>query len=80
MFPKPIVDQRYHAVTCESCKGKILLSCDPNNGDGNIGASFARICPRCRSKGSLEAQHAQHERRKPRSLRWNDLEKRQPGP
>jgi hypothetical protein len=68
MFPKPIADQRYHAVTCESCKCKILLFCDPNNGDINIEGSFALICPRCRYKGSLDAQHTQHERRTPHSL------------
>ena len=70
MFTKPIVDRRCHAVTCESCKCKILLFRDLNNGNSNIGGSLALICPRCRCKGSLDAQHSEpNERRILHSLR-----------
>ncbi len=70
MFPKPIVDQRYQVLTCESCKRKILLFRDSSNGNANIGGSFALICPQCGGKASLDAQRSQHyQKRTPHSLR-----------
>lgn len=69
MFNKPIVNQRYRAVTCESFKCKILLFRHPNTGNSNINVASALICPRCRVKGSLQAQHPRHyERRTAHSL------------
>lgn len=53
MFPKPIVDQRYQVLTCESCKRKILLFRDSSNGNANIGGSFALICPNAEGKQAL---------------------------
>ena len=69
MFTKPIVDQRHHAVTCESCKCKILLFRHPNSVNSNINAPFALICPRCRCEGSCDPQQPRHyERRTAHSL------------
>ena len=69
MLPKPIVYPRYHAITCESCKCKILFFRPPNMGNSNIGSSLALTCPRCRCKG--DARDSQYdERRTAHSLRF----------
>ena len=69
MFTKPIVDQPYRAVTCESCKCIILLFHPPVTGNTNINAPFTLICPRCRCEGSCDPQHPRHyERRTAHSL------------
>ena len=62
----PITGDWYIATTCKDCKCKILLFHDLNNGNSNVKDSFALVCPRCKCKGSFNAEHYQYfEKRKP---------------